>query len=70
MDPTATHAPGYAKENNANMALLPCVILTPLMVLTVAIRVWARHTMTGLGLEDWMLLLGFVCRSLPHLDPL
>ncbi|KAK0747043.1 hypothetical protein B0T18DRAFT_326855 [Schizothecium vesticola] len=60
MAPTATHAPGYAKENNANMALLPCVILTPLMVLTVAIRVWARHTMTGLGLEDWMLLLGFL----------
>ncbi|KAK3349046.1 hypothetical protein B0T25DRAFT_547055 [Lasiosphaeria hispida] len=54
---TTEFPPGFAEESSAHCILIPVVIFFPITILLAAIRTWTRHTMTGLGAEDWVLLL-------------
>lgn len=51
--------PEWTTESRENWVFIPVVVLTPIISILVAIRIWARHTVTGLATEDWVLLGAF-----------
>ncbi|KAK0732108.1 GPCR, PTH11-type, partial [Lasiosphaeris hirsuta] len=53
---TAEFPPGFAAESRAHWVLIPVIVFTSVCPPLVAIRTWARHTTSGLGSEDFVLL--------------
>ncbi|KAK5652250.1 hypothetical protein OQA88_10747 [Cercophora sp. LCS_1] len=60
MPEPAIGSPEWAQQDRTLWVKIPVLVLGPLTIIFFAIRTWARHTMSGLGLEDWVLAAAFV----------
>ncbi|KAK4221734.1 hypothetical protein QBC38DRAFT_461158 [Podospora fimiseda] len=54
MSSTDQRPPGYAEEDHGHWIIIPNTLFTIICPILFGLRMWARHTTTGLDLGDWV----------------